>query len=88
VEAHYRPDWPVWVDLIAYLDWGSGENHRDAALAGKTELSSIGVGAILKGWHGFSAEIFIAHGFDDFSATEYDLQDDGIHFSLGYHYEF
>ena len=88
VEAHYRPDWPVWIDLIAFLDWGSGENHHDAVTGGKTDLASIGVGAVLKGWHGFSAELYVAHGFDEFSATEYDLQDDGIHFRLGYHHDF
>jgi hemolysin activation/secretion protein len=87
LEAHYRPDWPVWVDLIAFLDWGSGENHRDAVSSERTDISSIGVGAVLKGWRGFSAELYIAHGFDDFAATEHDLQDDGIHFRLGYHHD-
>jgi hemolysin activation/secretion protein len=88
LEAHYRPDWPIWVDLMVFLDWGSGENHSDAIAGGKTDLSSVGLGMIINGWHGFSLELYIARGFEDFTTTEYDLQDDGIHFKLGYHHEF
>lgn len=88
VEAHYRLDLPIWIDLIGFLDWGSGENHDDAATSGKTDLASVGVGVVVKGWRGFSLELYLAHGFDDFTTTEHDLQDDGIHFRLGYQHEF
>ena len=88
LEMHYRPDLPVWIDLIGFLDWGRGENHKDSATTGRSDLSSIGVGVVVKHWQRFSLELYLAHGFDDFMASEYDLQDDGVHFRLGYHHEF
>jgi len=88
IEAHYRLDLPIWIDLIGFLDWGSGENHDDAVDGGKSDLSSIGLGVVVKGWHGLSMELYLAHGFDDFITTEHDIQDDGIHFRLGYQHEF
>jgi hemolysin activation/secretion protein len=88
LEMHYRPDLPVWIDLIGFLDWGRGENHDDSATPGRSDLASIGVGVVVKHWRRFSLELYIAHGFDDFIAAEYDLQDDGVHIRLGYHHEF
>ncbi|MFT4797281.1 MAG: hemolysin activation/secretion protein [Candidatus Azotimanducaceae bacterium] len=88
LEAHYRPDLPVWIDLIAFVDWGRGENHDDSAASGKLDLASIGVGLVVKHWQRLSLELYLAHGFDHFTASEYDLQDDGIHIRLGYHHEF
>tara|TARA_R110002073_G_scaffold98848_5_gene226453 strand:+ start:3312 stop:5171 length:1860 start_codon:yes stop_codon:yes gene_type:complete len=88
IEAHYRLDLPIWIDLIGFLDWGSGENHDNAATGGKSNLASIGLGVAVQAWQGFSLELYLAHGFDDFAATEYNLQDDGVHFRLGYQHEF
>lgn len=88
LEAHYRPNFPVWIDLIAFADWGRGENHDDSAASGKSDLASIGVGLVVKHWQRLSLELYLAHGFHDFAASEYDLQDDGVHIRLGYHHEF
>ncbi|MFT4713974.1 MAG: hemolysin activation/secretion protein [Candidatus Azotimanducaceae bacterium] len=88
LEAHYRPELPVWIDLIAFMGWGRGENHADSAASGKSDLSSFGVGIAVKHWQRFRLELYLAHGFDDFPASEYDLQDDGVHIRLGYHHEF
>ncbi|MFT7246050.1 MAG: hemolysin activation/secretion protein [Candidatus Azotimanducaceae bacterium] len=88
LEAHYRPELPIWVDLIGFVDWGRGENHDDSATSGKLDLASIGVGIVVKHWQGLSLELYLAHGFDDFTASEHDLQDDGVHIRLGYHHEF
>ena len=88
LEAHYRPDLPVWIDLVGFVDWGRGENHDDSTVGGKSDLASIGVGVVVKHWQRFSLEIYLAHGFDDFTASEHDLQDDGVHIRLGYHHEF
>jgi hemolysin activation/secretion protein len=88
LEAHYRPDLPVWIDLIAFMDWGRGENHVDSAASGKSDLSSIGLGIVINHWQRFRLELYLAHGFDDFAASEHDLQDDGVHIRLGYHHEF
>lgn len=87
-EWHHRFDLPIQLSFVLFTDWGSGENHDDAALQGKQDLSSVGVGFALANWHGIYANLYLAHGFDDFDRTEHDLQDDGIHFRLGYSYEF
>lgn len=87
-EYHYRLDLPVQVTLVGFAEWGKGENHDDASLSGSEDLASIGIGLVLANWHGISAELYLAHGFDDFTAQEHDLQDDGVHFRLGYRYEF
>ncbi len=87
-EWHYRFDIPVKLTFLLFAEWGNGENHDDSSLTGDEDLSSIGFGLTLADWHGISAELYFAHGFDDFTAREHDLQDDGIHFRLGYRYEF
>ena len=84
LEAHYRPDLPVWIDFIGFFDWGRGENHKDSIASGQSDLASIGVGVVVKPSPGFSIELYLAHGFDDFKASQHDLQDDGVHFRLGY----
>jgi len=88
LEAHYRPDLPVWIDLVGFVDWGRGKNHADSAASGESDLASIGVGVVVKHWQRLSLEVYLAHGFDDFAASTYDLQDDGVHIRLGYRHEF
>jgi len=88
LEAHYLPELPIWVDFVGFLDWGRGENHEDSTADGRSDLASIGVGAVMKLSQKFSAELYLAHGFDDFKASEYDLQDDGVHFRLEYRHAF
>ena len=88
LEAHYRPDLPIWVDLIGFVDWGRGENHKDSAATGRSDLASIGIGVVLKHSTRLSVELYLAHGFDDFKTSEYDLQDDGVHFRLEYRHAF
>ena len=88
LEAHYRPELPIWIDLIGFLDWGRGENHKDSTSIGHSDLASVGVGVVVKHSQRFSFELYLAHGFDDFKASEYDLQDDGVHFRLGYRHAF
>ena len=88
LEAHYRPDLPVWIDFIGFFDWGRGENHKDSIASGQSDLASIGVGVVVKPSPGFSIELYLAHGFDDFKASQHDLQDDGVHFRLGYRHAF
>ena len=88
LEAHYRPELPIWIDLIGFLDWGRGENHKDSTSVGHSDLASVGVGVVVKHSQRFSFELYLAHGFDDFKASEYDLQDDGVHFRLGYRHAF
>jgi hemolysin activation/secretion protein len=88
LEAHYRPDLPVWIDLVGFADWGRGENHADSVASGESDLASIGVGVVVKYWQRLSCEVYLAHGFDDFVASTYDLQDDGVHIRLGYRHEF
>lgn len=87
-ELHYKFELPIDLSLVTFAEWGEGENHDDASLTGSEDLASFGLGLILNDWHGLSAELYVAHGFDDFNTTEYDLQDDGIHFRLGYRYAF
>ena len=88
LEAHYRPDLPIWVDLIGFVDWGRGENHKDSAATGRSDLASIGIGVVLKHSTRLSVELYLAHGFDEFKTSEYDLQDDGVHFRLEYRHAF
>ena len=88
LEVHYRPELPIWIDLIGFLDWGRGENHKDSTSIGHSDLASVGVGVVVKHSQRFSFELYLAHGFDDFKASEYDLQDDGVHFRLGYRHAF
>ena len=88
LEGHYRIDLPVWIELVGFVDWGRGENHHDSAARGKTELASVGIGVVVKHWQSLSVELYLAHGFDDFEASKYDLQDDGVHIRLGYRHEF
>lgn len=87
-EYHYKLNLPIHLTLVTFAEWGEGENHDDASLAGSEDLGSIGVGLMLVNWHGVTAELYLARAFDDFEATEHDLQDDGVHFRLEYRYAF
>lgn len=88
IEGRYRLDTEYFLELVIFADWGSGENHDDAISQGKDSIYSVGVGISYKGFKGLSADIYIAHGFQDFKVTDRDLQDDGIHFQLRYEYVF
>jgi hemolysin activation/secretion protein len=88
IEGRYRLKTETFLELIAFADWGSGENHNDAISQGKNSLSSIGLGVSFRGLKGLSADLYIAHGFKDISVTDRNLQDDGIHFQLRYEHVF
>jgi hemolysin activation/secretion protein len=68
-----------------FADAGRGWN-ADGYAPSPQDLSSLGV--VLRwnpdpSWFG---ELAVAHGFQDFRAAERDLQDDGIHFALGWRF--
>lgn len=88
IEGRYRLKTETFLELIAFADWGSGENHNDAISQGKNSLSSVGLGISFRGLEGLSADLYIAHGFKDISVTDRNLQDDGIHFQLRYEHVF
>lgn len=68
------------LQVAPFIDWGEGWNKHDASNG--ENLFSAGVGLL---WASprINAELYIAHGFEDVaSQSEYDLQDDGIHFGV------
>jgi len=88
VEGRYRFDPASPFEFVGFLDWGGGENHSDALSQGNDELYSLGLGVSYRDERGISAELFVAHGFKDVVVMNRDLQDDGVHFRLGYHHAF
>ncbi len=88
VETRFRPDTEQAIELIGFFDWGSGKNHEEAIAQGKDIIYSAGIGISYQGVKGLTADVFYAHAFKDFEATEKDLQDEGSHFRLKYNYAF
>ncbi|MFT7688079.1 MAG: hemolysin activation/secretion protein [Candidatus Azotimanducaceae bacterium] len=88
IEGRYRLKTDVFIELLVFADWGSGENHDDAISQGKDSISSVGVGVSFRGIKGLSADLYLAHGFKDISVRDRNLQDDGIHFQLRYEHVF
>ncbi len=89
IEGRYRtPLKAVNLQLVTFLDWGSGKNHKDAASSQTDTLSSIGIGVNIRAFEHLSANIYFAHGFKDVVVVNRKLQDDGIHFRLNYEYRF
>jgi len=86
-------DWriPVWkgqalkgeprmLQVAPFIDYGAGWNNGDDS--NDTRLFSTGLGLL---WTSprVSAELYMAHGFDDIaSKAENNLQDNGIHFKV------
>jgi hemolysin activation/secretion protein len=68
------------LQLAVFYDIGSAWNKGES---GDTPvISSLG-GGLLWDWGVLSVVAYFAHALDEVSEkTEYDLQDDGIHFSL------
>jgi len=87
-EGNYRVESLPGLDLIAFYDWGSGENSTGSANLGRDTIYSLGAGVTYRIGNGFNAELYIAHGFKDFPVENWNLQDDGIHFRLSYDYRF
>ena len=88
IEGRYRLKTEAFIELLAFADWGSGENHNDAVSQGKDSISSAGIGISFRGLRGLSADLYLAHGFKHISVTDRNLQDDGIHFQLRYEHVF
>ncbi len=88
VEGRYRLPAVPQVQFVTFADWGSGENDDESVGDGSDDLSSVGVGIDVRALRGFSASLYFAHGFKDFTFPTSDLQDDGIHFMLNYEYRF
>ena len=88
VEGRYKFDTLSPFEFVGFVDWGGGENHSDALSQGNDELYSVGLGVNYRDARGLSAELYVAHGFKDVVVMNKDLQDDGIHFRLGYHHAF
>ncbi|MCG8435306.1 MAG: BamA/TamA family outer membrane protein, partial [Gammaproteobacteria bacterium] len=76
------------VQLVTFVDHGSGRNHDDAADSERDSLTGAGIGFNIRAFDGLSADIYFAHGFDDVDVRGHDLQDDGIHFLINYEYRF
>ena len=64
-----------------FLDAGRAWN-KDINIPAAKAISSIGGGIVWQYGKYLSGEIYLAHGFRKFSGTDYDLQDDGVHFQL------
>ena len=88
VESNYRFEALPGFEIVAFYDWGSGENASGSVSLGRDTISSLGAGIAYSVANGFSAELYVAHGFTDFAVENRNLQDDGIHFRLSYDYKF
>ena len=89
LEGRYRlPFESSRVQLITFFDWGSGKNHKDSVSSSTDSLYSVGVGVSVRAFGGLSADLYIAHGFEDVNVQNRDLQDDGVHIKLNYEYRF
>ena len=88
LETNYSLDVLPGLEVLAFYDWGSGENASGSASLGRDTIYSLGAGMAYRNAYGFSAELFVAHGFTDFVVENRNLQDDGIHFRLSYDYRF
>ncbi len=89
LEGTYRlPIERFLVQLVTFVDYGSGKNDDDATNSDRDSLSSAGIGFTFRAQSGFSADVYFAHGFDDFDVLNNDLQDDGVHFHISYEYRF
>ncbi len=92
VELSVSAVWPAMlpggftVDWVAFVDAGRAWNAPDAAPSGERfrEISSAGLGAVLKHSSGFSMEAFWAERFAAKARAGGTLQDDGIHVSVSY----
>lgn len=74
------------VELAAFFDWGWAENDGDDGPADSQTIYSAGVGLRWhpsRNWH---AHVYWAHNFEDYEETSADLQNDGVHFSVGWNY--
>lgn len=89
VEGRYRlPVESFRVQLVTFFDWGSGKNHEDSVSSKTDILYSVGIGISVRALRGLSADLYLAHGFEDVDVRNRDLQDDGIHIKLNYEYRF
>ena len=88
IEGRYRLKTNHHIEVIGFFDWGRGENHGDALIQGKKDISSVGLGInYISAW-GLSLELYLAHAFKDVPVDKRDLQDDGVHFQVRYEYVF
>ncbi|MBV1879902.1 MAG: BamA/TamA family outer membrane protein [Pseudomonadales bacterium] len=75
------------LELIGFIDWGLGENHSKAVAQGKDSIHSAGFGISYQAM-GLQTALYYAHGFKNFDTQKRNLQDQGIHFEMAYHYVF
>jgi hemolysin activation/secretion protein len=78
IEGRYQLQRAPGLELVAFLDYGAGENASDAVAQGRDELCSLGTGISYRGFKGFSADVFLAHGFQNPEISHRDLQDRGV----------
>jgi hemolysin activation/secretion protein len=88
VESNYRLEALPGFEILAFYDWGSGENSSGSVSLGRDTIYSFGAGVAYLAANGFSAGLYVAHGFTHFEVENRNLQDDGIHFRLSYDYRF
>ncbi len=85
---------PVWagdwgeVRGVLFADVGWGRNDSGAAVHDADTIESIGLGIELDLGIGLSGGFWWAHGFTEFESSDYDLQDDGLHFELSLQHHF
>ena len=70
--------------LAPFVDYGYGWNKRDGEenVPESEDLWSAGVGLLFDPHPRVTGQIYWGHAFQDFETSDYDLQDDGIHFSF------
>jgi hemolysin activation/secretion protein len=75
--------------LAPFVDYGYGWNKRGGETVGggfttivleSEDLWSVGVGLLFNPHPQVTGQLYWGYAFQDFEASDYDLQDDGIHF--------
>lgn len=70
--------------LAPFVDYGYGWNKRDGqeGVPESEDICSVGLGLLFDPHPRVTGELYWGYAFQDFEASDYDLQDDGIHFSF------